>query len=320
MRLSNSKEKCWRRCPKKYEFKYVYKLRPKKRKLTLERGSWIHELLMVHADGEDWEARHKELTRKFYTLFEEEREDLGDLPTECYWIMKRYLKTYENEDKQMRVVDTELDEIIELPNGLRFQVIVDKITEDKKTGNLIAWDYKTRKNFSDADSMLLDPQLTRYFWALQKMGYSPLVAVAYDEIRTKPPTEPKALRTGGLSRAKNIDTDVWTYMSAIRRLGLDPGDYRDILAHIARNQRGRFFRRTLLPKDPPIIKTMMRELGWSAKEIQRAERNAEYPRTFIQNDCKWSCEFRDICIAQLHGSDISSMIKSDFEVHKRGED
>jgi hypothetical protein len=319
MRLSNSKEKTWRRCPKKYEFKYVYKLRPKRRQLTLERGSWLHELLMVHADGHDWEQRHKELTKQFYGLFEEEREDLGDLPTECFRIMKAYLRTWEIEDRQVRVVDTELDEIIELPNGLRFQIIVDKITEDKKTGNLIAWDYKTRKNFGDTDSMLLDPQLTRYFWGLQHMGYKPLVGVGYDEIRTKPPTMPQTLKSGDLSRAKNIDTDVYTYMSSLRRAGLDPADYQDILAHLARNQRGRFFRRTILPKDPPMVKTMMRELVYSAREIDRAEKRSEYPRTFIPNDCKWSCEFRDICIAQLHGSDISSMINADFEVSKRGE-
>src|SRR6478736_4880905 len=167
MRLSNSKERTWRRCPKKYEFKYIYKLRPKKRVVQLERGSWIHDLLMHHYDGHDWEAQHKVLTKKFYALFEEEREELGDLPVECQRIMKSYLRTYKEEDKQYRVVDSELDEIITLPNGLRFQIIVDLILEDIRTGDLIAWDHKTWKNFSDTDSMLLDPQLTRYFWGLQ---------------------------------------------------------------------------------------------------------------------------------------------------------
>jgi hypothetical protein len=318
MRLSNSKEKTWRRCPKKYEFKYVYKLRTKQRSVQLERGSWIHDLLMHHYDGEDWEAQHKVLTKEFYNLFEEEREDLGDLPEECWRIMKSYLRTYKDEDAQYRVVDSELDEIIELPNGLLFQIIVDLILEDKRTGNLIAWDHKTRKNFSDTDSMLLDPQLTRYFWGLQHMGYRPLVGVGYNEIRTKPPTVPRTLKTGGLSRATNIDTDVYTYGSAIKAAGLDPSDYQEILQHIARNQRGRFFRRTILPKDPPMVRAMMQELVYSAREIDRAERKQEFPRTFIATDCKWSCEFRDICIAQLHGSDIDSMIQANFEVGKRG--
>lgn len=318
MRLSNSKEKTWRRCPKKYEFKYVMNLRPKQRQLTLERGSWVHELLMVHGDGEDWQARHKELTKEFYKLFEEEREDLGDLPTECYWLMKRYLKHWEAEEKRYRIIDTELDEIIELPNGLRFQMIVDVIKEHKKTGRLIAWDYKTRKNFADSDSMLLDPQLTRYFYGLQKMGYKPLVGVGYDELRTKPPTVPRLLKTGGLSRAKSIDTDLFTYMSAIRTNGLDPSEYQEILSHIARNQKDRFFRRTILPKDPPMVKAMMKDLLIAQAEIQVAESKGRFARTYIPNDCRWSCEMKELCIAQLHGSDISSMIKMNFEVSKRG--
>lgn len=318
MRLSNSKEKTWRRCPKKYEFKYVMGLRPKKRQLTLERGSWIHELLMVMGDGEDWRTRHKALTKEFYKLFEEEREDLGDLPTECFSLMKRYERQWAQEDAQYRIIDTELDEIIELPNGLRFQMIVDVIKEHKKTGRLIAWDYKSRKNFADSDTMILDPQLTRYFYGLRKMGYEPLVGVGYDEIRTKPPTVPRLLKDGSLSRAKNIDTDLYTYMSAVRENGLDPGDYQEILSHVARNQKDRFFRRTILPKDPPMVKAMMQELMYSSREIMRAEETNEYPRTFIPTDCKWSCEMKELCIAQLHGSDISSMIGMNFEVHKRG--
>jgi hypothetical protein len=49
--LSNSKVKTWNRCPKQWEFKYIYGLRPKKKTIQLERGSWVHELLMVHYDG-----------------------------------------------------------------------------------------------------------------------------------------------------------------------------------------------------------------------------------------------------------------------------
>jgi hypothetical protein len=33
--------KTFRRCPKQYEFKYVYGLRPKLKKLQLEKGSWV---------------------------------------------------------------------------------------------------------------------------------------------------------------------------------------------------------------------------------------------------------------------------------------
>lgn len=320
MRISNSKAKTWRRCPKKYEFKYEMELRPKRKSVQLERGSWLHDLLQHHYDGEDWKTRHKELTEEFYNLFEEEREDLGDLPTECGRIMRAYLRTYKHEDSRFRVVDSELDEIYPLPNGLKIHVIVDLIWEDLVDGGLWIVDHKTRKNIGDDTSMLLDPQLTVYYYILEQMGYLPLKGVIYNEICTKPPVVPQLLKRGGLSKRKNIATDVATYMREIRRHGLDPNDYADILRHIAAHQHNRFFRRTMIPKDPPVLKTMMKEMVHTAQEIREGQKRSRYPRTFIQGQCKWDCEYLDLCLTQLHGGDMEPLIKMNFERRKRGED
>jgi hypothetical protein len=317
IRVSNSKVKTWRRCPNKFRYKYVEKLEPRIKGVALERGSWIHELLQYHYDGEDWKALHKKRTMEFYQLFEEQREELGDLPTECLRVMNSYLRHWKEEDSHYTVVDSELNEYVDLGNGITLQIVVDLIVEDKRSGLLWAWDHKTRKNFESTENMLLDPQLTLYFRGLELLGYKPLGGVTYNEIRTKPPTVPKLLVSGGLSKAKSIDTDVRTYMAEIRRLGLDPADYSDILRHLARNQHERFFRRQNLPKDPPMIRTMMRELKQSAAEIQRAQRNNAFPRTFIPQSCKWDCEYKALCIAELHGADISSLVKMNFR--KRGQ-
>jgi hypothetical protein len=289
-------------------------LAPKKKAVQLERGSWIHDLLMVHYDGEDWRERHRELAKRFNNLFEEEREMLGDLPRECLRIMKSYLYTYEQEDKKFRVVDSELNEIVTLPNGLEVNVVVDLIMEDQR-GGLWPWDHKTRGSFEELDIIIMDPQKSIYFDALEIMGYTPLRGVGENEIRTKPPAVPALLARGGLSKRKNIDTDVRTYMAAIRRQGLDPRDYSEILRLIASRQKDRFFRRTAIPKDRPVLRTARRELVQSAREIRFAERKAVYPRT-VDRSCKWGCEFRDICFADLHGADISSMIKMNFTNRK----
>jgi hypothetical protein len=316
MQVSNAKLKTYRRCPKQYEFKYVMGLVPKQRQLQLERGGWLHELLMVHNDGEDWKQRHRELTKQFENLWEEEREELGNLPGECARIMAAYLRTYKSDEQRYRVIDSELNEIVTLPNGLDLNVVVDVILEDTG-GGIWLRDYKTRANFTRTENMMLDPQLTLYFWAMEHMGYKPIRGAEYDEIRTKAPTRPALLKSGGLSKAKSIDTDVYTYMVEIKRYGLDPNDYADILQHIATNQRDRFFRRTPIPKDPPVVKTTMREAVQTAQEIQLAERKQRFPRTF-DNSCTWGCSYRDLCIAQLYGGDIEPMIRLQFE--KGGED
>lgn len=271
---------------------------------------------MVDADGEDWRVRHKLLTKKFYALWEEEREDLGDLPDECARIMRAYKRYYKDDDKRYRVIDTEMDEIVVLPNGVELRIIVDKIVEDVIDGGLWAVDYKTRKSFADAETMMIDPQLTLYFMGLESLGYHPMRGAMYDELRTKAPAIPETLKSGQLTQRRNIDTDLFTYYSEIRRLDLDPAYYSEILQHIARNQRDKFFRRTPIPKDPPVVRTVMKEAMQTATEILLAEKNNRFPRSF-ENDCKFSCDYKDLCIVELYGGNPLPIIKMNYQ--RRGE-
>lgn len=318
LRVSNSRLGTWRRCQKKYEYKYIMGLEPRAKVRQLEMGSWMHELLETHYNGDDWKAKHKENTNAFFLFPEEVREELGDLPTDCNRLMRSYLRYWKEDDKKYVVVDTELDEIVTLKSGLEFRMIIDLIVENKRTGKLEAWDHKNRKNFASGDSMILDPQLTNYFAGLEIMGYTPLGCVMYNEIKTKAPTVPRLLKTGGLSQAKNIDTDVYTYYRTIQEHGFDPDDYSEILRHLALNETDRFFKRTRLPKDPPMIKRMMREAEVSALEAREKEESGEpFVRSFDATKCSWDCSYTQLCIAELYGADISSAIKSGFR--KRGE-
>lgn len=316
MRISNSKANTWRRCPLKYKYKYVDKLESRRKSLPLTRGDWLHQMLMQHYDGQGWEAIHGKLTRNFYNLFEEEREDLGDLPAETRRILQSYLHRYRREDTGLVVVDSEVDEILTLPNGLEFNFIIDLIIEED--GLLWLWDHKTVGNFLPEDFKLMDSQLTRYFWAAHHMGYRPLGGVIFNELRTKPPIVPKlTAKTKQLERRMNIDTDLFTYYHEIRRHGFDPSDYSAILAHLAK-QKDKFFRRTRLPKDRHMTKRMMDELVWTADEIANAERKNRFPRTQTK-DCRWDCEFKSICQTELFGGDPTPIIKKQFKQRRRPE-
>lgn len=314
--ISNSRLNTYKRCPNKYKYKYVLKLKPKKRSVQLERGSWIHELLMVDADGHDWMQRHRLLTQEFNNLWEEEREELGNMPGECGRIMRSYKRHYSDDEHRWHVVDTELDEVVTLPNGVRLRIIIDVVLEDKRDGGLWVRDYKTRKSFKEIDLMMLDPQLTLYYKGLELLGYTDLRGAMYDEIRTKPPTIPALVYRGTrLERKRNMDTDVYTYARAIRKHGFDPSDYADILRGLALRQKDKFFRRTMLPKDPPIIRTTIREAMQVTESILRAERRGHFPRV-ADDDCRWKCEFKDVCIAELMGGNIEPLIKQNFTRRK----
>lgn len=317
LRLSNSKVGTYRRCPKKFEFKYEMGLRSKYKALPLERGSWLHALLEAYYNGDDWRVVHKKYTQEFNKLFDEEKEDLGNLPVEVLRIFTSYLQRYAKQDSKLKVIDVELDEIITLPNGLRFQIIIDLIVEEPD-GGLWIWDHKTVGRFMPEDFMLLDAQLARYFWGAEHMGYTPLRGIMFNEINTTPPTLPKVLLNGELEKRANLACDVYTYYREIKRHGAPLDPHRAFLRKL-KAQEGRWFRRTHLPKDPPLVNRLMDELNMSAREIERAQRNNDFPRTVLK-ECVWDCEFKTICQIDLMGGDISHEMKSKFTQRKKEPD
>lgn len=308
--LSNSMIKGWRRCPKQYEFKYVMGLKPKKRETPLYRGDWLHQLLMTHYDGEDWMERHRILTAEFNELFEEEQEELGNLPEECHRIFRSYLAHWKHEDKKLTIIDSEVDEVVDLPNGDEFNFIVDLIVQEPD-GGIWLWDHKTVKDFMPESFMLLDTQLARYFWAAQKVGYKPLRGILFNELRTAPPTLPKLLKSGKLEQRRNIRCDVYSYLRAIKEAGQDPKDYAEFLNYL-KTKSGEWYRRTRLAKDPVLTKQTMRELMMSSREIKEAERLGHFPRTPMKS-CQWDCGFIDPCTIQLHGGSIDEVIRLKYE-------
>lgn len=312
MRLSNSKVKCYRRCPKRFEYKYVRKLRKKQRALTLFRGDWLHQLLMVHYDGHDWRDRQAELTANFMKLFEEEREEYGDLPAETERIMTSYLMHWHKQDRGLHIVDSELDEIVKLPTGDEFNFVIDLVVEEPD-GGLWLWDHKTVKNFMPEDFMLLDAQLARYFWAAERMGYKPIRGVLFNELITNPPTVPKLLEASGrLEKRKNIRCDVYTYYREIKRHGLDPRAYADMLNHL-KARSDQWFRRTRLPRDRGLTRLTMQELAMTAHEIKSAERRGHFPRNPMK-ECTWDCDYLAPCMVELMGGSADEIIRLQYDI------
>ena len=312
--ISNSKANTWRRCPKQYEYKYVQKLRRTFHGLPLKRGDWLHQCLMVHYDGHDWRERHEILKADFDKLLYEEKEQYGDLPAECSRILRNYLRYYKELDKGFKVIDSEVDELMELPNGDMFRFIIDLIIEENDGGIWLV-DHKTVKTFAPESFMLLDSQLARYFWAARKMGYSPLRGVMFNEICTKPPTVPRLLKNGKLSTASKMWCDAYTYAEAVKANDLDMKDYMPFIKQLA-GRHDKWFRRTRLPRDEPMMKRLMMELMWTNREIKQAEGLAEFPRSSSKN-CLHDCDFMDLCILELQGGEAQDIIDMNYEVSKR---
>jgi hypothetical protein len=357
--FNQSRIKMFRRCQKQYSFRYDYpaiygpdgdkmEMVPKVSKLPLYRGTWMHALQealhhqwagdeqWVFELGEgrraladevtSWKGVHALLTQEFDKLFLEEREDLGDLPTECESMFKRYLRFWDADQDRYSVAMVNGEPAIELiveadlsKFGLkdaRFKGKIDLVVEDDEYGGLWIWDAKWVKRIPPPDERMMSPQAPLYVWALRQMGLD-IRGFVYNYGRTKPPTVPRLLKRGVLSTAQKMDTDQWTYLQEIKRVHGDRWKqyipiYRDKLLEL-RGREAMWFDRQRIPVEDEKVLAAVREYVASVRDIQRRESRRQYvPRSYFYN-CRFGCDYHGPCVAEWAGLEIEPLIKADFQ-------
>lgn len=315
--LSVSKVKKWRACQKAFDYKYVDKLRPKKKAVALRRGTWIHSCLEARDKGEDWLEVIKKLKKEEYDkLFLEEKAELGDLPMEVLRIMRAYHQTWQKVDAEYEVLRVEQDFMIRL-DKTPFVLVgkIDGIRRHKATGKIWCVEHKTMaKSIPTEEFRVTDVQTAIYDWVLEQLapyiGYKKedIAGVMFDYIKTKPPTIPDLLKNGQLSQ-KKIDCDRWTYLACIKKHGLDPKDYTEFLKRLDENM---FFTRIPMAKNPVMVKTILRELINTGIQIQQL--SGKYTARNLSFTCdRPKCEYRDLCLADLQGANLEFLIKTLYE-------
>src|SRR4051812_14408156 len=241
--------KSFRRCQKQFELKYIIGLQRKRPAAPLIRGTILHEMLHARATPKLRAgavlAKYEE---KFDELFREQKDEYGeDFLGDLKRVYDGYLREYGSDDNIKYEASEEQVEV-DIGNGLVYKGHLDKrlITLDDERRWLM--DHKTHKSIPTEENRLIDYQILMYLWAWN-LGNPKKKAdgIIWDYLRTKAPTIPQPLVKGGLSQAKNIDTDVATYMKEIVRLRLDPKDYKQFLAELEKRARHKFYQRIKLP-------------------------------------------------------------------------
>jgi PD-(D/E)XK nuclease superfamily protein len=322
-----------RRCPNQARYKYAERLKVRfatKRDKPLKRGTWFHALLEEYYAGRSWKAMHARYTLNYQSLFDEEKEALGDLPTELHDMMRSYLWHY-GADKDdpfhgTRTIGTEVT--LECPwpdskDGLDlYRCRVDRIYEDE--WGLWAEDTKTNRTLPDHNYRMLDAASPLYIWCLRENGY-PVNGFVWNYVRAKTPTKPQLAYAGTTRQrlsTKAIDTDYPTMVRGLRELGLNPGDYKDILRplydHRYRHgevQTSTFFRRDTLEKDDGMIARAvasgMRTRDWMHGYDWTDPDSTE---RCIDRTCTSMCSFTNLCITELSGGDAKTLRKRLFRV------
>ena len=151
-------------------------------------------------------------------------------------------------------------------------------------------DNKFTKNTLDnlMRDLELDEQLDYYLWALSQLfPEKKVMGAIFNGIKMKLPAEPALLKDGTrLSKAK-IETDYETYLTAIKRHGLNPDDYAEMLLFL-KNQPDPFVKVEWIDRSPRELEKIGEELYWISQEF----RSIQYPtRTRMARQCSWDCPY-----------------------------
>jgi hypothetical protein len=362
--FNQSRVKMFRRCQKQYSFRYDYaqkfggkrtdEMVPKVPKVQLYKGTWLHALQeahhrawavdsgfkpkLVYPDGEIelWTDVHARFEEEYDALFEEEKEDLGNLPDDCYRLFRAYLR-FTKSGGRAGVPDTEryrvaplsdgspgIEFIVSaaLPGGITkapFKGRVDLLVEDLEYGGLWDWDAKWVKTIPIADERMMSPQAPMYVWAMREDGYD-LRGFVFNYGRSKPPAIPPTLKRGTLTMKQRLDTDYATYLTAIKEL--HGADWREWASHYYMpkltdlHDRDRlWFDRQRIPVEPERVERALTEFLATIADIKHRHKGEQTPRSYFYN-CKFGCEYHDVCCAEFQGLDITPLVKSKFTFDK----
>lgn len=330
---THSMLKAYLSCPKQAQYKYAERLKSKvltRRDQPLRRGTWVHELLQAYYEGGDWRAVHAANTAKFNRLMDAEKEELGDLPTECLRLFKSYLWHYgANKDDPFHGWDVlGVEQTFEAvwpdsEDGLDiYRCRVDLLVRDQY--GLLIVDHKTHNTLPSHTFRTLDAASPLYIWAARESGYD-VRGFEWNYIRIKVPTTPKMVYVGTkrerLSEAI-LDTDYPTYVRAIKSYGLDP--YAEPHFSKAKQlyrqrwkegspQTSQFFKRDILEKDDEMVARVIATAMRTRDRMHDDFDDYDVTERNMGRHCDW-CSFSQLCTVEMYGGLGDQIRRRQFRV------
>jgi hypothetical protein len=265
------------------------------------------KMLQRYQGPDPWEVLAK-YAAEYKDLFLEEQEQYGDIIGDCTAIFEGYVR-YHRKDGLVYEASEEFV-ATDLTSEIRFIGYIDRVARDREGRRWII-DSKFMRSIPTAEDRFPELQMVFYFWAWQRSNPNrPVDGVIWDYARSKAPVQPEVLKSGELTKRKNIDTDYRTYLEAIREHGLDPKDYVEILG-ILEGKEHTFFERARLPSPPDSLVNLVVD-DFRATTMMIHKLRGIAPRHMSTFNCR-GCEFKAVCEAEVRGLDAEFIKKTQYE-------
>ena len=301
--FTNSELSNYQHCPQKWWFNYNQLLSPNYPKDCLVFGILIHECLdMYYSKNKDIKAVLGYIKD---TIMEQIDQCSDEVKIQSYGEMLNLAQSMLQMYHQFAIINDDF-EVIESENSH----IVPVVTNTGRASN--AFDYKFRldqlvkrkdqlwihefktalmidKNY--ISNLMLDEQMSRYIWAMEKHLNKKIEGVIYSVLRKKIPVKPEILKKGGLSLRKDIDTTYDIYLNAIKEKNLEIDPYRQMLA-ILHNKGNTFVMREMVLRNQREKNECEERLYTLCKTLNTDAPVYKCP----DRDCTWKCDYRSLCI------------------------
>jgi hypothetical protein len=152
---------------------------------ALNKGLLGHSVLEVYYKALLEDYSHKAASEKAVGYLIDKAGEGVSFALELVPLMVTYFEIYGDERKVWIPLAVEQEFRLELgDSGLVFPFKVDAIFKHIPTGRMIVWDHKFLWNYYLPNSMKIMPQMPKYVYALQQLGY-PVVDAMYNMVSTR---------------------------------------------------------------------------------------------------------------------------------------
>lgn len=296
------------RCPKKYEYHYIRRIRPRREDDRFLLGRAVHVFLEHYYGAQlDNIATKDEAFQYAFGKFREyvtQNFPTDDQAFEQADLAEGMIKHYHSWAKihdNFTVVGTEIPFEVPVLQSTNLVGIFDGIVE--MGGKYWILEHKTASQINTRH-VLRDKQVSMYVSAARMLGI-PVEGVIYNTLRKGLPQKPALLKKGGLSRSLSNNITYESYLEAIEEHGLSPEDYQEQL-NVLKERENPFFHREFVPRTEGNDDQVWEDVQKTEELRAILVKNNIFPRNDTK-DCAWDCPYAELCLAEFEGHDTEQL-------------